>query len=414
MLSFLRSRAKPKHGERSESAPRKPITGSLQILGIGLVVGGAIFVSQAPEAEPITVKPQAAREPTPQTVNLIQPKVAATSVDIEATGTIAVRNYVALTPQVTGRIASLSTAMRAGGYFEANEPLLTLETVDFDLVLLQARADVDAAKAVLMLEQAQSDAARANYALLHPAKSVPALVAKLPQIDQAKAQLASAKARLAKAEVDLARTTFSLPFSGRIASSTAEVGQVVSKGQSIGKAFSRNALEIAVPISTAELDRLTPISEGSARFNHNGVEHHLRVDRVSAELDQKTRFATLYLQADHSAALTPGTFVNVQLTGPTLSDTFTLPELVQQDASTVWFAKDGELHRQLVTVRGRTASGLVTDAFQYGDGIVLGAVPGARPGLEVQYQKESEHQLASTFSQSEHARLSAADWDADE
>jgi hypothetical protein len=104
----------------------------------------------------------------------------------------------------------------------------------------------------------------------------------------------------------------------------------------------------------------------------------------------------------------------VQLTGPTLSDTFTLPELVQQDASTVWFAKDGELHRQLVTVRGRTASGLVTDAFQYGDGIVLGAVPGARPGLEVQYQKESEHQLASTFSQSEHARLSAADWDADE
>ena len=121
MLSFLRSRAKPKHGERSESAPRKPITGSLQILGIGLVVGGAIFVSQAPEAEPITAKPQVAREPTPQTVNLIQPKVAATSVDIEATGTIAVRNYVALTPQVTGRIASLSTAMRAGGYFEANE-----------------------------------------------------------------------------------------------------------------------------------------------------------------------------------------------------------------------------------------------------------------------------------------------------
>ena len=55
MLSFLRSRAKPKHGERSESAPRKPITGSLQIIGIGLVVGGAIFVSQAPEAEPITV-----------------------------------------------------------------------------------------------------------------------------------------------------------------------------------------------------------------------------------------------------------------------------------------------------------------------------------------------------------------------
>ena len=114
MLSFLRSRAKPKHGERSESAPRKPITGSLQIIGIGLVVGGAIFVSQAPEAEPITVKPQVAREPTPQTVNLIQPKVAATSVDIEATGTIAVRNYVALTPQVTGRIASLSNSNARG------------------------------------------------------------------------------------------------------------------------------------------------------------------------------------------------------------------------------------------------------------------------------------------------------------
>ncbi len=413
MFNFRKSRKTTIDAQTSASRPRRSITGSLQIIGIVVVVGTAIFISQAPEAEPIAAKPKTARTPTLQTVNLIQPEAAANSVKVEATGTIAVRNYVALTPQVTGRIATLSHAMRAGGDFQANEPLLTLEAVDFELALMQARADVDAAKAVLLLEQAQSDAARANYALLHPTKSVPALVAKLPQIDQAKAQLASTEARLAKAEVELARTTFSLPFSGRIVSSSAEVGQVVSKGQSIGKAFSLKAIEIAVPISTAELRRLTPIADGSAIASVDGVQHQLRVDRVSAELDKKTRFATLYLQAARDAKLTPGAFVQVQLTSPTLADTFTLPERAQQDASTVWYAKDGELHRQPITVRGRTDSGLVTDAFQYGDGIVIGAVPGARQGLEVQYESLNQ-QVADASAQLAPTKLLAADWGAHE
>ena len=76
MLSFLRSRAKPKHGGRSESTPRKPITGPLQIISIGLVVGGAIFTSHATAAERLHSNHQAAREPTPNTDHLLHPTVA--------------------------------------------------------------------------------------------------------------------------------------------------------------------------------------------------------------------------------------------------------------------------------------------------------------------------------------------------
>ena len=54
-----------------------------------------------------------------------------------------------------------------------------------------------------MLQVAKSDAAKANYALLNPGKSVPSLVALTPQIAQAEAQLAAARSRAAIAALDL-------------------------------------------------------------------------------------------------------------------------------------------------------------------------------------------------------------------
>ena len=380
-------------GEPHDSAdarrptPRWRRLGWVQILAVALLVLLALIYARSPDNGTAGAPPRPAGrvEAPPPLVRIIRPQRSATVLRVEATGSVGVRNYVALTPQIGGRVVAVSPSLRSGGAFAAGEELLTVERRDFELAHDQARADVDSARANLMLQEAQSDAAKANYALLNPAEEVPPLIARAPQIAQAKAQLGAALARADIAALELRRTVFSLPFAGRVKESTAEVGQVLSRGQSFGQAFALDAVEVAVPVSADDLQRLEGAVGRSAVVYADGRSLAARVQRVSAELDQRSRFATLYLTFDdNSAAPQPGTFSDVVMEGPEIASTYVLPEAAEQVGGRVWLVSSGVLRSFEPRTLGRSEDGWVVAAFDAEDGVVLGAVPGARAELRVQ------------------------------
>jgi len=370
-------------------APRRGWAGTLQILGIVALTGLAVGFSQERSAtsEPLlAAAPDSAGtalEPMAALVNVVVPELRSAPVIVEATGSVTVRNRVQLVPEISGRVVAVSTALRAGGAFTAGAELLRIDASEFQLAVDQARADLAVARSQLRLAQAEAEAARSNYALLRPGQPVPPLAAKVPQIEQRTAEVAAAEARLAMAELELSRTVFSLPFDGRITSSTAEVGQVLKDGQSFGEAFSVAALEVAVPVTQEDLDRLAPAIGRTAIVNADGVERTAVVERVSAELDQRTRFAKLFLTFAQAAELAPGTFVHVTLQGPERANTFVLPAAAEQMNGKFWVADEGQLRRVSPQVIARTDQGVLVEAFDTGDGVVVGAVPGARDGLAV-------------------------------
>ena len=57
--------------------------------------------------------------------------------------------------------------------------------------------------------------------------------------------------------------------------------------------------------------------------------------------------------------------------------------MLQQDDA-VWVVENGALRRVVPNAIGWTSEGLVVEAFDAADGIVIGALPGAREGLEVE------------------------------
>lgn len=344
-------------------------------------------------------------ETPPPLVRVVRPQPSATVLRVRATGSVNVRNYVSLTPQVGGRVVSVAAGLRAGGAFAAGEELLVIERRDFQLAYEQAQADVATAAADLQLRQAESDAAVANYALLQPdaevpplvaevpplVAKVPPLVAKAPQIAQAKARLAAAEARASIAALELERTAFALPFAGRVQASTAEVGQVLSRGQPFGQVFALDAVEVVVPVPPDDLARLAGAVGRSATVASGELELAARVARVSPALDQRSRFATLYLTFDDAAeALPPGTFVDVAVDGPAVPDTFVLPAAAEQVGGAVWTVAGGTLRRRQPTELARIDAGWLVAAFDAADGVVLGAVPGAREGLPVQLAATSQ------------------------
>ena len=169
---------------------------------------------------------------------------------------------------------------------------------------------------------------------------MPPLVALQPQISQAKALLAGTLAQSEIAKLNLARTSISLPFDGKVTQSSAEIGQLLSSGNSFARAFALSAIELVVPLAATDIAALSPIQGRVATLSVLGQTLASRVERVSAELDARSRFARAFIPVAISADIQPGVFLDVQLTGPAIPNTFVLPESASQANDAVWLVRE--------------------------------------------------------------------------
>lgn len=363
------------------------IYGLLQIAAIAALVAVAFVFAQAPSEEEVLSAAGTITEEMATyvpSVQVISPNPTSVSITIETTGSIGYRSLVQLIPQVAGRVEWMSPAFRSGGKFAADETLLRIEALDYELGIQQAQADLAAAKADLELQQAESRAAIENWRLLNPTGEVPQLVAKVPQMKRTEAAIQVAEVRVSMARLELARTEFSLPFAGRVVEVNVSPGQFLARGQAFGTAYSKEALEARVPVSVLELSALDPPVGRRVSMSLNGSVLQGVVARVSAERDRISRVATLFVTLDENLDVAPGSFLeSVRIYGPQLSDVFELPESTQQDEGNLWIVEAGRLVEHRPHVIMRQAGNFVVESFSYGDGIVVGLVPGAAEGLQV-------------------------------
>ena len=361
------------------------MTGVLQIIVIVLFLGSVYYFSRAPTVEQIQSAESEIGEPerSVRSVLVIQPVAETRQLSVDATGSVVAQNIVPLIPQATGTVAWVSSNLRPGGTFQENEVLLQIDSTDVELLVEQAEANLSVAKANLELREAESQAARENWTLLHDV-DVPNLVAKIPQINQAKANIAVAEIQLAAAKRDLARTQFSLPFAGRVLSSQIGIGQWVSRGQPFGTSFDLNSLEVEVPLSGSELNLLSPVADRDAIVLINDLELPATVDRLSASVDLRSRASSLFLTfPSRPLTLVPGNFVSVTVQGREQNNVFRIPEIAEQANSTLWIVRDNLLERVTPQIIERRDAELTIIAFDFGDGIVLGSLVGVYPGQRV-------------------------------
>jgi RND family efflux transporter MFP subunit len=365
---------------------KKPIIGVLQIAAVIVLMVLAFVYSRAPDqvasASPKQNFTSDSNKPLPL-VAVIKPVVSSEQLTITSTGSVAIRSYVTLTSQVSGRVVATSDALRNGGRFSAAETLVTLEQRDFTLALAQVQADVTSAQASLQLSQAEASVDITSYQRLNPGKDVPPLIAKEPQITRAKAQLQAAVARRDIAQVNLERSVYSLPFSGRVVESSADEGQILNAGQSFGRVYALDAVEIVIALAPKELAKILPAKNRTAMITADGVTFEGRIDRIAAERNARTQFSQVFLTVTDSSSLTPGTFVSVNLSGPVIDNTFLLPESTLQIAQTFWIVKNDTIESISPKILGRSNGQYIVEAFEFADGIVTGTIPGARDGMAV-------------------------------
>jgi RND family efflux transporter MFP subunit len=366
---------------------KKPIIGLLQVAGVIVLMVLAFIYSRAPDKPAAATAPlqnvSSAADNLAPLVDVLRPAVSSGQLAITSTGSVAVRSYVTLTTQVSGRVVATSGALRNGGSFSAGETLVTLEQRDFTLALDQVQADVTSAQASLRLSQAEASVDISSYQRLNPGKEVPPLIAKEPQIAQAMAQLQAATARRDIAQVNLDRSIYSLPFAGRVVESSADEGQILSAGQSFGRVYALDAVEIVISLAPQELAKIGPTQNHVASINVDGKTFEGRIDRIAAERNPRTQFSQVFLTANNNQSLMPGTFVSVKLSGPMIHSIFMLPERALQVGQTFWIVKNDTIQSVPAKILGRNNGQYLVEAFEFGDGIVTGTVPGAREGMSI-------------------------------
>lgn len=284
---------------------------------------------------------------------------------VTAQGEVRPQREIVVAPQIAGRIAYVSPDFIDGGFIRRGQVLVRLEVADYELAVVRAQSGVASAEQRLAREQAEAEIAQQDLINLGITDSSP-LARREPQLAEARASLESAKAQLADANLALARTAVVAPFDGRVREENVDVGQFASPGQSLGRVFATDIVEVALPITDDELGRLglplafaeTASAPGPEVIFSAAVAGQIRqwtgrITRTSAAVNPQTRLINVIAElndpygagSDDGAPMAPGLFVNADIAGTKIEDLLVAPRSAIRGGENIFIGdpKEGAL-----------------------------------------------------------------------
>ena len=348
--------------------------GYVQLVLIVAAVAVALWFARAPERVQRGVVSDLTDEKAKPAVSVVRPAPATQSLTVELTGSVRMERRTRIASEVVGRVVFVSPNFANGGSIAANETFIRVDPAGFELEVAAAEQALREAEIRMEMERARGEEDAKPFEL-------------------AEASATKARIALEQARLQLERTSISLPYEVRVVQSDVAVGELVGPAELVGPSsrlgvvFRSGALEVDAPIATKDLEYLAPAVGRPAEVHAGGRTWPAEIVRVSSVVSPKTRLASIFLRfgegSPPESLPRPGTFVEVAVTGPTHDDVFVLPESAVQERGRVWVVDGGELRSFVPRAIGRAADGWVVEAFDAGEGVVVGALPGARAGLAV-------------------------------
>jgi RND family efflux transporter MFP subunit len=307
---------------------------------------------------------------------------------------------------VAGRVLSIAPTFASGGFFEADEVMVTIDPVDYELAVVTARGQVAQAKVRLETENARAEVAREEWADLGEGDASPLATREL-QLEEAQAALDGAEALLRQARRNLSRTKVRAPYACRVREKTADVGRYVTPGTPVARIYAIDYAEITLPIADGELAFLDlPVDyrgqsasgkEGpevilTAEFAGSQREWRGRVVRVGGEIDPMTRMVNVVAQVDDPytrlegrTVLPVGLFVNAEIIGRTLEDVFVVPRRALRGEDMILVVDDENRlrFRTVEVLRAGRENVVVGAGLQPGERVCISTIEAVTDGMRV-------------------------------
>ncbi len=335
-----------------------------------------------------------------------QASVQDVSLSVAAQGEVTPRREIELVPEVSGKLVYVDPSFTEGGFFQKGDVLMRVDDTNYRLAVTRARAAVAEAEQALIREQAEGDLARAEWEDLGEGEAS-ALALREPQMAQAEAALASAQAMLEEAQVNLGRTEIRAPFEGRVRAKMADIGQYVSLGQSLGRIFSTDMVEVRLPLTDSQLALMNlPLafesSEGDPgpqiRFSTNvaGGLHEWtgRIVRTASVIDPQTRVLYAIAQvddpygqgADEGMPMAVGLFVDAAIEGRRLENAVVIPREALRNGEQVFVvsADDTLDMRRPRVIHSNPEHAILAGGVEDGEQVVVSPIQTPTQGLRLE------------------------------
>jgi len=362
----------------------------------------------------IATRPQMAMQ-TPDTdvplVTVIQVEPQTLRLNVHSQGMVAPRNEIDLIPEVSGKIIRLHPDFVAGGFFARDDILVSIDPRDYDYAIALARAQIAEAKRQLAMEEAQAEQAHNEWQALGEGTASP-LAMREPQLAEARAKLKAAEASLLQAQIKRSRCELRAPFTGRLQTKLAGLGQTIQSGEKLAHIYSTDVAEIRLPLPTDQLAYLDlPLGAASRQCgaasrscpkvtltaDFAGVLQTWegRIVRSEGQLDDTTgvlyavaEVINPYALKDNHPPLLAGLFVQAQLQGKELHKLFALPQnAINPSQQALVIDDELRLHiRHLEVLRNEPDRILVKGGLNTGDRIVTSGIQVPVEGMKVRVE----------------------------
>lgn len=408
------------------------MTGLVKIIGRVAAVAVPIAVGALSIAWSDTLRQDPAgkeRNPQPTPVRVITMQPVELRPRVTGYGTVEPAREWRAVARVEGEVVETSDLLANGEIAEAGTQLLRIDDTDLRLSLAQVDAqlaalDVKDDTLSASLDISRSDLELGRKDLKRQEDLNTQGVATQAALDQIRRQELAARARVVEIEnqlslnaaereilkaqrATLARSlefaTVAAPWDVRIGSVEAELGQVVSRGQTLFTAEGVDAAEIAAQFSIGRMGPLVrSLGEGAtvlaldARVRLPAAGHSVTwdatVDRVGEAIDARTQSASVVVRVDQPLAqaqagqrppLRRNMFVEVELSAP-VRQALVVPGDAVRDGEALVVTGEGTLEKRPVTVDFSIDSiAVISRGLEPGDKLVVTDPAVAVPGMAV-------------------------------
>jgi len=364
------------------------------VLVVGLLGAGAYAAYWFNVSEGAAARSESAGEEASRLVETVPATRADTPVAIRALGAVMPAREAVLRPRVSGMITDQHSSFEPGGFFEAGQFMVQIDRADYEQTIRQRESDLARARATLQIEKGDQAVAREELELLEV--DIPEinreLILRMPQVNQAQAEVDSATAALERAQLDLDRTRIAAPFDGHVVSRAVAVGNNISAGDELATFIGadRYWVEVAVPVASlrwikAPVTTDEPGPHARVRYPRAWGPDASREGRVSqlvGRLEEGSNLARVIVSIPDPLARLPenegqpelilDAYVNVEIIGATLEDCFLVSRDHVREGDVVWVMNDEnrlEIKEVEIAYRGREHA-YVTSGLDDGDRVI--------------------------------------------
>ena len=371
---------------------------TLLILALAFVAAAGIIMTR-PMPEPVAVAPNVVA------IRGIQMEAENIPLTIYAQGVVEPLTASELITQVNGRVAWVSPNFNAGGYFKQGEPLVKLESDDYEARV--GLAEAREVRALAEFEHATFELNRMRALVKDQLVSQAMLENAVRQTRLTEAALKEAQINLDQAERDLDRTELRAPFDAIVRSKAVDLGEFVSMGKPLAQLFAADGFEVRLPVLDTQLaylnlpssfDTTAPLNSAnlpsvrlSAQYAGAAASWDAQLVRSESEIDRRSRMVTLVARVSGTRnalsanPLPVGAFVNAEIEGITLENAFQLPRSALRQDNQVLVVDEGSRlrFRDVSIARYEQDRILIQSGLKDGDIVNISPIQAVVDGMEV-------------------------------